>query len=751
MIPSSTDPSGHPVEDQTHRVIVVSMQQVTVAATLYRYRLAAGYTQEELAERAGVSARSISDIERGISKAPHTGTLDALADALGLSTEERATLHTAAREHRSLGLREANGLRGNATAEVEQVVNQHADLREGVFRSSVSGLWSSLHIRALNRPAVVGGVVFILLAGIDLATTRSTKPPVLASRKLAFAPVALTQERPVVLGRIQAFATDRVGNLFVGTDGLNASRFMGAVDTMPARGGIWKLAPSGRVLGHWYRHDRDIVHGDDIALDRQGNIYIVDVNVNRVYKLSPRGTWLAAWGSTGTKAGQFIRAGAITTDMRGRVFVGDSTGRIQIFSPTGSLLKVWSNCGVHQSAYCLPVDMATDLHDNLYVSEGAVKSGVRKLSPGGTVLDEWTSTGETPSQPVFAPGAVSTDMRNHVVMSDEYSGGVFKYVSHGKAVLWFRVAPHDYGYPLALAIDPKGDAYVTDCCVNTIRRFAAAGIPAGILAPFETVSVPLFNPSGIAIDQHGRVVAVTANTNATVITFSTSGRVAASWREDVLGRGQAHAAVGVTVDANGNTYVVDAVTSRIVELSRSGAFVHVWGSEGSGPGKLDNPSGIALDRRRNLLVTDTGNNRVVKFAPSGKAFRHWGESASLVRPRGVAVDADGNVYVADSGSHAVKKLSAKGRLLTQWVGTGSESLVAPAGVAVDGLGHVFVTDTGDGRIKEFSSRGDPIAVWGSRGARPGEFVQPGAITVDRSGGVWVADTGNNRVQRLVVR
>ena len=278
------------------------MQPLTVAATLYRYRLAAGCSQEELAARAGVSARSISDIERGISKAPHTGTLDALSDALGLSTEERATLHTAAREHRSLGLREPNGSQGSPTAEVEQASNQYADLREGVFRSRFRSLWSSLNIRALNRPAVVGGVVFTLLAGIVLATTRSTKPPASSFRNLAFAPAALTQERPVVLARIQAFATDRTGNLFVGTDGLNASRFMGAVDTMPARGGIWKLAPSGRVLGHWYRHGRDIVHGDDIALDRQGNIYVVDVNVNRVYKLSPRGPWLAVWGFDGHQA-----------------------------------------------------------------------------------------------------------------------------------------------------------------------------------------------------------------------------------------------------------------------------------------------------------------------------------------------------------------------------------------------------------------------------------------------------------------
>ena len=37
---------------------------------LRRYRVAAGLAQEELAERAGVSARAVSDLERGSSRRP---------------------------------------------------------------------------------------------------------------------------------------------------------------------------------------------------------------------------------------------------------------------------------------------------------------------------------------------------------------------------------------------------------------------------------------------------------------------------------------------------------------------------------------------------------------------------------------------------------------------------------------------------------------------------------------------------------
>ncbi|MEU7928351.1 helix-turn-helix domain-containing protein [Micromonospora sp. NPDC049801] len=64
-------------------------------------RRAAGLTIEQLAERSGVSARAISDMERGHSRAPQTRTLAALADGLGLDDDGRAGLTAAAKEARS--------------------------------------------------------------------------------------------------------------------------------------------------------------------------------------------------------------------------------------------------------------------------------------------------------------------------------------------------------------------------------------------------------------------------------------------------------------------------------------------------------------------------------------------------------------------------------------------------------------------------------------------------------------------------
>jgi tetratricopeptide (TPR) repeat protein/transcriptional regulator with XRE-family HTH domain len=56
------------------------------------YRGAAGLTQEELAERAGLSVQAIGGLERGLRRAPRSSTVAALATALRLTADDRAAL-----------------------------------------------------------------------------------------------------------------------------------------------------------------------------------------------------------------------------------------------------------------------------------------------------------------------------------------------------------------------------------------------------------------------------------------------------------------------------------------------------------------------------------------------------------------------------------------------------------------------------------------------------------------------------------
>ena len=67
-------------------------QELSLGTQLRRLREAAGLTQEELAFRAGLTANAVSDLERGKTRRPYPHTVRSLADAFGLSEDERTSL-----------------------------------------------------------------------------------------------------------------------------------------------------------------------------------------------------------------------------------------------------------------------------------------------------------------------------------------------------------------------------------------------------------------------------------------------------------------------------------------------------------------------------------------------------------------------------------------------------------------------------------------------------------------------------------
>ena len=68
------------------------------AGLLRRLRIRAKLTQNELAVAARISARAVSDLERGINRTARRDTAELLAEALGLTGAERAGFLAAAGE-----------------------------------------------------------------------------------------------------------------------------------------------------------------------------------------------------------------------------------------------------------------------------------------------------------------------------------------------------------------------------------------------------------------------------------------------------------------------------------------------------------------------------------------------------------------------------------------------------------------------------------------------------------------------------
>src|SRR5580704_14344648 len=87
---------------------------------LKRHRHAAGYSQEALAERSGLSVRAISALEQSSRRSPYRETVTALCDALNLSQDARVELEEAAASARGRSGKQASVLPVPLTSFVER-------------------------------------------------------------------------------------------------------------------------------------------------------------------------------------------------------------------------------------------------------------------------------------------------------------------------------------------------------------------------------------------------------------------------------------------------------------------------------------------------------------------------------------------------------------------------------------------------------------------------------------------------------
>ncbi len=96
---------------------------------LRRYRAAANLSQEELAERAGLSARAISDLERGVKRSPRKDTVELLANALALSPRKRALFISTARPGLALATPQPiRSVTGDLTTPLTSLVGREREL-----------------------------------------------------------------------------------------------------------------------------------------------------------------------------------------------------------------------------------------------------------------------------------------------------------------------------------------------------------------------------------------------------------------------------------------------------------------------------------------------------------------------------------------------------------------------------------------------------------------------------------------------
>jgi tripartite motif-containing protein 71 len=722
-----------------------------LATLLRRHRLALGLTQEELAEQAHFSARGISDLERGVTTHPRKDTLQLLIDALHLTDEEGAELVAAVRVLRATRDPSTTHPHGRVTGP------RHGSLTPWHRRPLRLPVTARQQVRLGTMFAVAALLVIVVSAGvvgrrfIPSLDGGSVQPvPRGQFTPWGVAPSNRANVTMRVINPLRA-TVDHQGNIYV-TEGSNLL----ATDIPRSHVDILKLSPSGQILkrfGHFGSRRGELNQPAGVVVDPHGNIYVADYGNDRVQKFSPAGRVLAVWGSFGTKPGQFDLPEGITLDSIGNVYVTDTVNnRVQKLSPSGKPLAVWGGvCGTRPGVFCSPTDVTVGPSDHVYVVD-SLNNRIQILSSSGHVLGSWTLPADDPNWPL----AVAVDTRGNAYVAHSYNV-VSKYTSSGQRLSSWTVGPSDAQLAVTgLAVDSSEHPMAVSG--NRIYGRSADGQTFKPLATrFPPTPARFDHPSLLAVDRKLAVYVVTGSSDDQLQKLSSSGRRIRVWSEGTFDPGRRYGRydfAGLVVDNRDNVYLSDVLSGHLLKVSPTGKVVQRWGREGSGPGQFETPYGLTLDSHGHIYVADAGNNRIQKLSPDGRPLQQWGASGTVPgqfnMPRAVVVDAQGNLYVADTGNHRIQKLSSTGKPLDVWGPTlpGGHFLKDVTSLALDPHGNVYAVDTPDNQVTELSPDGTVVAHWGATGARPGQFRNPQAVVTDHHGTVYVSDSGNSRIQWL---
>lgn len=219
-----------------------------------------------------------------------------------------------------------------------------------------------------------------------------------------------------------------------------------------------------------------------VALDQEGNLYVVDQGNSRVLKFDSTGKYLMQWGSKGTGPGQFEmtgdpvgnETGLVAVDSHGNVYVTDKI-HVQKFDSHGKFLAKWGMEGTGDGAYPLGGAIAIDSQNNVYVVN-MDNNNVQKFDANGTFLLKWGEKGSGEGQ-FTTPNCVAVDAQGDILVADAFTGRLQKFDSNGRFLSLVYLGPVDGTAlaPASLLVTDQGQIYIGEKENQRVVEFDSSG------------------------------------------------------------------------------------------------------------------------------------------------------------------------------------------------------------------------------------------------------------------------------------
>jgi len=229
------------------------------------------------------------------------------------------------------------------------------------------------------------------------------------------------------------------------------------------RGGLWGKTPKVKLelirrIGDIDTEDENVAfnYPSDVAVDKDGNIYILDSGNARIQKFGPDGKYLATIGGKGQGPGELMLPDGIDFDRDGNLVVADSAqSRIKVFIGGGKdvksvVLRDQPIRGIRSLSSSNYAVSAATFFDPTVKEEGKKSSEVRLyiiLAPDGRIINEFgrlTDFDEPLTNEVGNASALDVDARDAVYVAFIFQNRVEKYGPDG-TLLWRADRPLNYG------------------------------------------------------------------------------------------------------------------------------------------------------------------------------------------------------------------------------------------------------------------------------------------------------------------
>lgn len=209
-----------------------------------------------------------------------------------------------------------------------------------------------------------------------------------------------------------------------------------------------------------------------VAVDNKSNVYVTDIGNSRVQKFDSNGKFLTKWGDSGDRDGQFSHPFGIAVDQQGNVYIGDvGNTRIQVFDSNGKFLTKWGTPGYEPGQFSSDLaDLAVDSQGNIYVSDRS--NGLSKFDSNKQFLAELEDCGD--DKPIRSATGVAVDAQDNLYVFDLSNSRVCKFDSSGNHLSQSDGSGSAEGaFTLGggIAVDQQANVYVAEPFANRVRKF----------------------------------------------------------------------------------------------------------------------------------------------------------------------------------------------------------------------------------------------------------------------------------------